>query len=86
MIEIPCDYNHPQGGPCEEGQVLIYGEMGGRPPETITCPRCGGTGKTKVSVATIRTQIKEMDEEREELVRQIFRLRQLLLRNGYKLS
>lgn len=44
MKTIPCDYSQYNSRQCEDGKVLIYGEMGGPPPEIITCPKCNGTG------------------------------------------
>lgn len=81
MITIPCDYSPPDGRQCEKGQVLIYGEMGGRPPETITCPKCNGAGKIEVEQSVIEEQIAELVEEREEINRELYRLRRLIFQN-----
>ena len=84
MIEIHCDYHHPQGRHCEDGQVLIYGMQGGPLPETITCPNCKGTRKYKKSVAEIRKEVKELEQERKDITAEIYRWKRLLLRNGCK--
>jgi hypothetical protein len=91
MITIPCDYSPPEGGKtCEEGTVLIYGEMGGRPPETIICPKCKGAGKIEVEQSVIEAQIADLVEEREEINQELYRLRRLIFQKrvseGQKLA
>jgi len=91
MITIPCDYIPPEGGrQCEEGQVLIYGEMGGPLPRTITCPKCGGAGKIEVEQSVIEAQIADLVEEREEINQELYRLRRLIFQKrvseGQKLA
>jgi hypothetical protein len=90
MITIPCDYHHPEGTGCEEGRVLIYGEMGGRPPQTIDCPKCKGAGKIEVEESVIEAQIADLVEERQEINQELYRLRRLLFQKrvseGQKLA
>jgi len=83
-IIIPCDFRHPHGtycsdeDLCEKGQVLIYGEMGGRPPETITCPKCNGLGKIEVARSEIESQISDLIDERDVINSEIKRFRRHL--------
>ena len=78
-IKIPCEYHHPEGRECEEGKVLIFGEMGGRPPETITCPQCHGAGMVEVERQVIVDELEESLEELEELNDKIERLKRYLI-------
>ena len=63
---------------CENGKVLIYGEMGGRPPEIITCPQCNGVGKIQVSREYVQEQIDDLVDEREEINERIKTLQSYL--------
>lgn len=78
MITIPCDYRHPQGTYCKDGQVLIYGEMGGRLPETIVCPKCQGENYIQTERSKIEEMIKDLEEERDEISEEIARLKSYL--------
>jgi hypothetical protein len=90
MITIPCDYKHPEGKQCEQGVVLIYGEMGGQPPQTITCPQCKGAGKIEVEESVIQEKINDLVDERKEINKELYRLRRLLFQSrvseGQKLA
>ncbi len=79
MITIPCDYTPPEGGrTCDKGEVLIYGEMGGPLPRTITCPKCHGTGEIKVARSVIVDRINELVDELFEINDEIRELKKLL--------
>jgi len=91
MIMIPCDYSPPEGGTiCEKGQVVIYGEMGGRPPQTIICPKCNGVGKIEIEESVIENKIADLVAEREEINQELYRLRRLIFQKrvsqGQKLA
>lgn len=88
MIKIPCDYTD-----CEEGKVVIYGEIGSHtpdPPRTITCPKCKGAGKIEVEQSVIEEQIAALVEERETINQELYRLRRLIFQKrvseGQKLA
>lgn len=67
MKTILCDYSQYNSRQCEDGKVLIYGEMGGPPPEIITCPKCNGTGTLQVPESFILQKIAELTEERDAI-------------------
>lgn len=67
MKTIPCEYYRHDTAGCDKGKLLIYGEMGGRPPEIITCPACGGTGTIEVEESFILQKIADLTEERDEI-------------------
>jgi transcription initiation factor IIE alpha subunit len=72
MKTIPCDYVPSKPGrQCKDGKLLIYGEMGGPPPETITCPKCGGDGTIEVPESDILQKIAELTDERDEIDKEI---------------
>lgn len=71
MKTIPCDYHQYDSRPCENGKVLIYGEMGGRLPETIVCPKCNGIGTIEVPESFILQKIAELTEDRDEIDKEI---------------
>lgn len=62
-VTIPCEYSQSGSATCKDGTLLIYGEMGYRPPEWITCPKCNGTGFVTVSNKELKEAIKSLDEE-----------------------
>ena len=62
MIKIKCDFVHPEGTACDEGRVLIYGEMGGRLPQRIQCPKCKGEGVVYVEPSVIQEKINKASE------------------------
>jgi len=78
IITIPCDYRHEQGEACKKGNVLIYGEMGGRPPETIVCPKCKGLGTIEVPKSEIMIEISDRQDEILWIKDEIIRLEKLL--------
>jgi len=78
MITIPCEYHHPEGTVCENGHVLIYGEHGGRLPETIVCPNCQGERFVQVEKSEIEERIKDLEEERDMVSEEISRLKSYL--------
>ena len=75
MKTIPCDYILESFGrgsrQCEGGKVLIYGEMGGPPPEIIVCPQCKGVGTLQVPESFILQKIAELTEDRNEIDEEI---------------
>lgn len=62
-VKIPCEYKQSDSAICKDGTLLIYGEMGYRLPEWITCPKCNGTGFVTVSNKELKEQISLLDEE-----------------------
>lgn len=62
-VKIPCEYKQSDSAVCHGGKLLIYGEMGYRLPEWITCPKCNGTGFVIVSNKELKEAIKSLDEE-----------------------
>lgn len=78
MKTIPCDYSQYDSPGCDKGKLLIYGEMGGRPPEIITCPACGGTGTIEVEESSILQKIADLTEERDEIDNEIEELKAYL--------
>lgn len=77
MLTIPCDYSQYNSRQCENGQVLIYGDMP-VPPQIITCPKCNGTGEIQVEESVIEKQIADLIEDRKEINQEIRRLRRYL--------
>ena len=71
MIKIKCDYIHPEGTACDEGRVLIYGEMGGRLPQRIQCPKCKGEGVVYVETSVIQEKIDELNRYKNHLIKEI---------------
>ena len=71
MIKIKCDYIHPEGTACDAGRVLIYGEMGGRLPQRIQCPKCKGEGVVYVETSVIQEKIDELNRYKNHLIKEI---------------
>jgi hypothetical protein len=76
FVKIPCKHSQPGSAICNGGKLLIYGEMGYRPPEWITCPKCNGSGTVVFTVKELNEAVDLIDEEiailkeeRRELIR-----------------
>jgi hypothetical protein len=62
-VKIPCQHSQPGSAICNGGKLLIYGEMGYRLPEWITCPKCNGSGTVIFTVKELNEAVDLIDEE-----------------------